>query len=51
MVFIFHRGARISSHHLFLTLGDWLIIVLAQLGAVSLRLGFDVGAEYLAHNW
>ncbi|HQQ61915.1 MAG TPA: hypothetical protein PKU89_11315, partial [Kiritimatiellia bacterium] len=51
MVFIFHRGARISSHHLFLTLGDWLIIVLAQLGAVFLRLGFGVGAEYLADNW
>ena len=29
MVVIFHRGAQISARHLFLTLGDWLIIVAA----------------------
>ena len=51
MVVIFHRGLRTSSRHLFLTLGDWLIIVLAQLAAVFLRLGFDVGREYLLENW
>ena len=50
MVVIFHRGMRVSSRHLFLTVGDWLIIVLAQLGAVYLRLGFDVGHEYLLDN-
>ena len=51
MVVIFHRGSRISSRHLFLTLGDWLIIVGAQLAAVYLRLGFEVGGEYLLENW
>ncbi len=51
MVVIFHRGLQVSSRHLFLTLGDWLIIVLAQLAAVFLRLGFDVGQEYLLDNW
>ena len=45
MVVIFHRGSRISSRHLFLTLGDWLIILLAQLAAVFLRLGFDTGVD------
>ena len=51
MVVIFHRGLRISSRHLFLTLGDWLIIVLAQLAAVFIRLGFDGGYVYLLDNW
>lgn len=51
MVVIFHRGSRISSRHLFLTLGDWVIIVAAQLAAVFLRLGFDDGLEYLVDNW
>ena len=51
MVVIFHRGLRVSSRHLFLTLGDWSAIVLAQLSAVYLRLGFDVGHEYLLDNW
>ncbi|HPC58157.1 MAG TPA: exopolysaccharide biosynthesis polyprenyl glycosylphosphotransferase [Kiritimatiellia bacterium] len=51
MVVIFHRGMRVSSRHLFLTIGDWLIIVLAQLGAVYLRLGFEIGHEYLRDNW
>lgn len=51
MVVIFHRGTKVSSRHLFLTLGDWLIIVLAQLAAVFLRLGFDAGAVYLQDNW
>ena len=51
MVVIFHRGSRISSRHLFLTLGDWLIILLAQLAAVFLRLGFDTGVGYLLENW
>ena len=51
MVVIFHRGLQVSSRHLFLTIGDWLIIVLAQLGAVYLRLGFDLGHEYLLDNW
>lgn len=51
MVVIFHRGSRVSSRHLFLTLGDWLIIICAQLGAVFLRLGFADGGEYLADNW
>jgi hypothetical protein len=51
VVVIFHRGLRVSSRHLFLTLGDWLAIVLAQLAAVYLRLGFDVGHEYLLDNW
>ena len=51
MVVIFHRGLRISSRHLFLTLGDWLIIVLSQLAAVFLRLGFEEGGDYLLGNW
>jgi sugar transferase (PEP-CTERM system associated) len=51
LVVIFHRGTKVSSRHLFLTLGDWLIIVFAQLAAVFLRLGFEVGAEYLLDNW
>ncbi len=51
MVVIFHRGLQVSSRHLFLTLGDWLVIVLAQLAAVFIRLGFGDGAEYLADNW
>jgi sugar transferase (PEP-CTERM system associated) len=51
VVVIFHRGLKVSSRHLFLTLGDWLIIVLAQLAAVFLRLGFDGGFDYLLDNW
>jgi sugar transferase (PEP-CTERM system associated) len=51
VVVIFHRGSRISSRHLFLTFGDWLIIVLAQLAAVFLRLGVDTGTEYLLQHW
>ncbi len=51
MVVIFHRGLQVSSRHLFLTLGDWTIIVLAQLAAVFLRLGFEIGQEYLLDNW
>ena len=51
MVVIFHRGLQVSSRHLFLTLGDWMIIVLAQLAAVFLRLGFEIGQEYLLDNW
>ena len=50
MVVIFHRGSRISSRHLFLTLGDWLIIVGSQLAAVYLRLGFEPGEKYLFDN-
>ena len=42
---------QVSSRHLFLTLGDWLIIVFAQLAAVFLRLGFDDGPGYLLENW
>ena len=51
MVVIFHRGSRVSSRHLFLTLGDWFIILGAQLAAVFLRLGVEVGREYLLGNW
>lgn len=51
MVVIFHRGLRISSRHLFLTLGDWVIIVLSQLVAVFLRLGLSSGGDYLLENW
>lgn len=40
-----------SSRHLFLTLGDWVIIVLAQLAAVFLRLGVENGQLYLLENW
>ena len=50
MVVIFHRGSRISSRHLFLTLGDWLIIIGSQLAAVYLRLGFEAGEKYLFDN-
>ena len=48
VVVIFHRGSRVSSRHLFLTLGDWLVIIVAQLGAVYLRLGFEEGHTYLS---
>ncbi len=51
MVVIFHRRLQVSSRHFFLTLGDWLIIALAQLAAVYLRLGFDDGGQYLLDNW
>lgn len=51
MVFIFHRGARFTGHHLFLTLGDWIVILVSQLAAVFLRLGFPAGLEYLADHW
>ena len=51
MVVIFHRGSRMSSRHLFLTLGDWAVIVVAQLAAVFLRLGGEVGQTYLQENW
>lgn len=52
MVVIFHRGLKISSRHLFLTLGDWLIIVLAQLAAVFFRFwSISDGLGYLASNW
>ena len=52
MVIIFHRGLQVSSRHLFLTLGDWLIIVLAQLAAVFLRFwSFPDGLDYLVNNW
>ena len=51
MVVIFHRGSRVSSRHLFLTLGDWFIIIGSQLAAVYLRLGFQAGEEYLFDNF
>ena len=51
MVVIFHRGSRVSRRHLFLTLGDWLIIAAAQLAAVFLRLGGEAGYEYLQRHW
>lgn len=51
MVVIFQRGTRVSSRHLFLTVGDWGIIFLSQLAAVFLRLGFDDGLKYLGDNW
>ena len=51
MVVIFHRGSRLSRRHLFLTLGDWLIIVGAQIGAVLLRLGWDEGLVYMGMHW
>jgi len=51
VVVIFHRGLKISSRHFFLTLGDWLIIVLAQLAAVFLRMGSDGGLQYILENW
>jgi len=51
VVVIFHRGLKLSSRHLFLTLGDWLIIVLAQLSAVFMRLGLEDGVQYLGDHW
>ena len=52
MVIIFHRGLKVSSRHLFLTLGDWLIILFAQLAAVFLRFwSFTDGLGYLGENW
>ena len=51
MVVIFHRGSRVSSRHLFLTLGDWFIIIGSQLAAVYLRLGFQAGEKYLLDNF
>ena len=51
MVVIFHRGSRVSRRHLFLTLGDWLVIVVAQVAAVFLRLGLDAGGEYMLRHW
>ncbi len=51
MVVIFHRGSRMSSRHLFLTLGDWTLIVVAQLSAVFIRLGWSLGQTYLQENW
>ena len=51
MVVIFHRGAGVSKRHLFLTVGDWVIIVAAQLAAVFLRLGTEEGLDYLLKHW
>lgn len=51
MVVIFHRGSRVTKRHLFLTLGDWIIIVLAQLGAVLLRFGVEEGLAYMQQHW
>ena len=51
MVVIFQRGTRVSSRHLFLTLGDWAIIFLSQLAAVFLRLGYEDSLKYLGDNW
>jgi sugar transferase (PEP-CTERM system associated) len=51
LVVIFHRGVQVSSRHLFLTIGDWLVIILAQLAAVFLRLGFADGGTYMVENW
>ena len=52
MVVIFHRGLKISSRHLFLTFGDWLIIAFSQLAAVFLRFwSFADGCGYLQDNW
>lgn len=50
MVVIFHRGPGWSKRHLFLTLGDWLIIVVSQLAAVFLRLGPEDGLDYLLRH-
>ncbi len=50
MVVIFHRGSGVSRRHLFLTLGDWLIIVASQLAAVFLRFGPDDGWDYLLRH-
>jgi len=51
VVIIFHRGLKLTSRHLFLTLGDWFIIVMAQLMAVFMRLGLDDGTLYLWKHW
>lgn len=51
MVVIFHRRTQTPSRYLFLTVGDWVIIVLAQLAAVFLRLGWAPGLEYMQDNW
>ncbi len=51
MVVIFHRGVQVSSRHMFLAIGDWLIIILAQLGAVFVRFGFADGSDYMLKNW
>ena len=50
MVVIFHRRMQVPSRALFLTAGDWVVIVLAQLAAVFLRLGFVPGLEYIQEN-
>lgn len=51
MVVIFHRGAKLSARHLYLIIGDWTIVVAAQLAAVFLRLGAQDGVDYLLHHW
>ena len=51
MVVIFHRRMQVPSRAVFLTAGDWVVIVLAQLAAVFLRLGFLPGLEYMEENW
>lgn len=50
MVVIFHRGSGWSKRHLFLTLGDWLIIIVSQFAAVFLRLGLEDGGQYLSRH-
>ena len=50
MVVIFHRRMQVPSRALFLTAGDGVVIVLAQLAAVFLRLGFVPGLEYIQEN-
>ena len=51
MVVIFHRGSKIFARHLYLTIGDWAIIIFSQLAAVFIRLGWVTGAEYLGQHW
>jgi len=51
VVVIFHRGLKVTSRHLFLTLGDWFVIVAAQLAAVFIRLGLEDGVQYLGDHW
>ena len=51
MVVIFHRGSRTSRRHLFLTLGDWFSIIVAQLGACFIRFGMADGLDYIQHHW
>lgn len=51
MVILFHRGGRYSSRSIFLTTGDWLVIIASQFGAVFLRLGLDSGLAYLSDYW